>query len=228
MEENSDLVNESVNAVKRISVVPAILEIICRATGLGFAAVARVTPERWIACEVRDEIKFGLKSGGELKVDTTICHEIRQSGIEVLIDDVKNDEFYCFHHTPALYGFRSYISVPIWLSDGSFFGTLCAIDAGPALLKNTLIRELFKIYASLISFLIDTDKMQEDEARKLKERCVMALRAYLIRMTELKMDKQSDVLSRKSKDLFYQNLQEEISTLRQLIHSLKESMEVVG
>ena len=67
-------------AVARIDAVPTILEVVCRTTGMGFAAVARVTEERWIACAVRDEISFGLKPGGELKVETTICNEIRASG----------------------------------------------------------------------------------------------------------------------------------------------------
>ena len=35
--------------VGRLDVVPTILEVICRTTGLGFSAVARVTEERWIA-----------------------------------------------------------------------------------------------------------------------------------------------------------------------------------
>jgi hypothetical protein len=34
-----------------------------------FAAVARVTEQRWIACTVRDDIAFGLKPGGEPKVN---------------------------------------------------------------------------------------------------------------------------------------------------------------
>jgi hypothetical protein len=63
-------------AVARIDAVPTILEFVCRTTGMGFAAVARVTDERWIACAVRDEISFGLKPGGELKLETTICNEI--------------------------------------------------------------------------------------------------------------------------------------------------------
>ena len=44
-----------------------------------FAAVTRVTEERCIACSVLDEIDFGLRPGGELKVEAAICHEIRQS-----------------------------------------------------------------------------------------------------------------------------------------------------
>src|SRR6476661_6215349 len=123
-------------AVQGIEAVPRILEVVCRSTGMGFAAVARVTEQRWICCAVRDEIAFGLKPGGELKVETTICHEIRQSGKAVVIDHVAENPQWLSHHTPATYGFQSYISMPIFLHDGRFFGTLCAIDPRPARLEN--------------------------------------------------------------------------------------------
>src|SRR5471030_1385321 len=93
-------------AVGRIGAVPTILEVVCRTTGMGFAAVARVTEDRWIACSVRDDIAFGLAPGGELKVETTICDEIRQSREAVVIDHVAEDSDYCGHATPALYGFQ--------------------------------------------------------------------------------------------------------------------------
>ena len=92
-------------AVASIDVVPTILAAVCRATGMGFAAVARVTDERWIACSVRDEINFGLLVGDELKLETTICHEIRKSEQLVVISNVSSDPTYRDHHTPALYGF---------------------------------------------------------------------------------------------------------------------------
>ena len=123
-------------AVAQIDAVPTILEVVCRTTGMGFAAVARVTDERWIACAVRDEISFGLKPGGELKLETTICNEIRASGEAVVIDHVAEDEAFCGHPTPAMYGFQSYISMPIVRPGGAFFGTLCAIDPRPARLKH--------------------------------------------------------------------------------------------
>ncbi len=129
-----------VAAVNRIDVVPTILDTVCRTTGMGFAAIARVTEERWIACSVRDEINFGLGIGGELELETTICHEIRQTGDPVIIADVQADPVFCDHATPALYGFRSYISMPIRLPDGRFFGTLCAIDPNPADLGRPEIR----------------------------------------------------------------------------------------
>jgi hypothetical protein len=65
---------DDVSAISSIPIVPKLLEVICKTTGMGFAAIARVTGERWITCSVRDEILFGLVPGSELKVETTICH----------------------------------------------------------------------------------------------------------------------------------------------------------
>jgi signal transduction histidine kinase len=79
-------------AVQSISAVPLILEVVCRSTGMGFAAVARVTDQRWVCCAMRDEIAFGLTPGGELEVETTLCHEIRQSHEAVVIDNVSSGE----------------------------------------------------------------------------------------------------------------------------------------
>ena len=84
--------------------VASILDVVCRVTGMGFAAVARVTPERWVCIAVSDQISFGLTPGGELEVETTICHEVRQAREVVAIDHVAEDEIYCQHHTPAKYG----------------------------------------------------------------------------------------------------------------------------
>ena len=136
--------------IEAIASVPAILRVICRVTGMGFAAVARVTPERWVCLAVNDEISFGLRPGGELKVETTICHEVRQARQPVVIDHVAEDNVYCQHATPAMYGFQSYIAMPIVLKDGSFYGTLCAIDPKPRKLKDGGIVEMFGLFADMI------------------------------------------------------------------------------
>ena len=88
---------------------------------MGFAAIARVTEEKWVACSVRDEINFGIKSGSELELKTTICNEIRQSHTPVVIDNVACDPIFVSHHTPKMYGFNSYISFPIFLKKWCFF-----------------------------------------------------------------------------------------------------------
>ncbi len=144
-----------IDAIAGIAAVPTILDVVCQTTGMGFAAVARVTEERWIACGVRDDIGFGLKPGGELEIKTTICHEIHETGEMVVINHASCDPVYSTHHTPALYGIESYISMPIVLYDGTFFGTLCAIDPKPAQVDNPKVIGMFKLFAELIAFHLD-------------------------------------------------------------------------
>ncbi|NNM73924.1 ATP-binding protein [Enterovirga aerilata] len=155
-------------AVEGIAAVPTILEVICRTTGMGFAAVARVTEERWVACAVKDDIAFGLEPGGELKVETTICHEIRQSGTAVVIDNVEADLTYCGHPTAAMYGFQSYVSMPIVLPNGSFWGTLCAIDPRPARVDTPETVGMFKMFAELIGFHLDANLRVATSTAKLR------------------------------------------------------------
>lgn len=172
----------AVEAVRRIEAIPNILEVVCRTTGLGFAAVARVTEDRWIACSVRDEINLGLEPGGELKVETTICNEVRRSGHYVCIDDVAKDEVFRCHPTLVLYGFQSYIAVPIIVNDGQeFFGTLCAIDPAPARLNRPEIIEMLRLFADLIGFHLEAqDRVARTEAELLDERGVAELREQFI------------------------------------------------
>jgi signal transduction histidine kinase len=172
---------QDIDTIQRTEAVPKILEVVCRTTGMGFAAVARVTDERWVCCAVRDEIEFGLQPGGELKLETTICHEIRQTGQAVVIDHVAQDEVFVGHHTPATYGFQSYISMPIVRSDGTFFGTLCAIDPRPARLKTPETIAMFKLFAELIAFHLDaTDRLASSDAILLHERSRSELREQFI------------------------------------------------
>jgi len=170
-----------VAAIESIAAVPTILEVVCRTTGMGFAAVARVTEDRWIVCGVRDNIEFGLAPGGELKIETTICNEIRHTGEAVVIDHVAESELFRDHHTPAMYGFQSYISMPIMLADGRFFGTLCAIDPNPAKLDTPEIVGMFKLFAELIAFHLDAHaRIAASEAVLIDERRTSELREQFI------------------------------------------------
>jgi signal transduction histidine kinase len=168
-------------AVAKVDVVKTILEVVCRTTGMGFAAVARVTEDRWIACAVRDEIAFGLQPGGELEVKSTICDEIRDHGQPVIIEHVATDEIFCAHATPHKYGFQSYISVPITLPDGRFFGTLCAIDPRPARLKTPETIGMFTLFAELIAFHLDAqERLTASATALLDERKDAELREQFI------------------------------------------------
>lgn len=150
---NDDLVAQAVMDGND-DAIHAILADVCRLTDMGFAAVARVTETRWIACQVVDKIEFGLTAGDELEIQKTICKEIRASGQEIVFDDASIDESWRHHPVPTLYGFKSYASFPIFIGDGEFYGTLCAIDPAGRRVAAANVVQTLRDYAARVGQLI--------------------------------------------------------------------------
>jgi signal transduction histidine kinase len=130
-------------AIQAMGAVPTILETVAAITGLGFVCI-------------------GLKVGGELDVTTTLCEEVRDKGKAIIIDHVSESATYCHHHTPRIYGFESYISIPIFRQDGSYFGTLCGLDPKPARLSTPDVTSSMTLFAQLISLQMDADAQLAD------------------------------------------------------------------
>jgi signal transduction histidine kinase len=173
--------SKDLEAISAITAIPAILDMICRTTGMGFATVARVTDDRWVACAVLDKIEFNLPAGGELKVETTLCHEVNQYKKAIVVDNFAEDSKYANHHTPEMYGLKSYISIPINLKDGRFFGTLCAIDPRPAKINNPETIGMFNLYAELIALHLDNfEQLEISQANLLEEKKIAELREQFI------------------------------------------------
>jgi signal transduction histidine kinase len=161
-------IEAEVSVIQQIGAVPKILDVVGRMTGMGFVAIARVTSEQWVCCAVRDNINFGLAEGGELRLETTICNEIRQHGETIVINDAETDGAFCNHPTPAMYGFRSYISAPIVLSDGTIWGTLCAIDPKPRDLGKPEIIGSFQLLSELIAAQLEMNLRLEQSQADLR------------------------------------------------------------
>lgn len=170
-----------VDEIQAISAVPKILETVAAMTGLGFVCIAHVTDDAWITCAVLDRLEFGLKPGDELDVTTTLCEEVRDSGRAVIIDNVAESEQYCAHHTPRIYGFQSYFSIPIFRTDGSYFGTLCGLDPRPMKLSDAVTVSTMQLFAELISKQLD-DEIRQEATRSdlLSERETAELREQFI------------------------------------------------
>jgi signal transduction histidine kinase len=167
--------------IGRIRAVPAILQVVRELTGLRFVAVARVTEDSWTACAVLDQLNFGMQVGGELDLATTLCHEIRQAHHSVVIDKASEDPLYRDHHTPRLYQFESYIAVPIFRTDGRFFGTICALDPNPAPLKSSTIQSTMESFARMLALQIEAEEnLQKTEAALKQERETAELREQFI------------------------------------------------
>jgi signal transduction histidine kinase len=200
--EQPENFQKDLERIWQIPIVSTLLDVVCETTGMGFAAIARVTETTWMACAVRDDIGFGLKPGGELQINTTICNEIMHSGKSVIIDHVKKDLMYKDHHTPALYGFQSYISVPIMRKDGTFFGTLCAIDPDPRLVNTPAIIGMFKLFVDLIAFHLDAlEHIQSVESKFRNERAFNEELERKIQERTLELEKNNAALLKMNDNL---------------------------
>jgi signal transduction histidine kinase len=155
-------VTHDIASIQRIAAVPTILETVAAITGLGFVCIARVTQDSWTSCAVLDRLEFGLKVGDGLDVTTTLCEEVRDTARAVIIDCVSQDDTYRDHHTPRIYGFESYISIPIFRQNGDYFGTLCGLDPSPRTLKTQPIVSSMTLFAQLISLQMEADTQLAD------------------------------------------------------------------
>ena len=180
-DDSPEAIARDVAAIGRLGAVPSLLQVICEHTGMGFAAVARVTDGSWTACAVRDEIEFGLKPGDQLEVNTTLCIESRAMRQPVVFNHASEDPVYRNHHTPRIYNIESYISVPIVMPDGRYFGNLCAIDPQPRRVSESRIVTMFKLFADLISLqLAMEERHNAAESALLDERATGELREQFI------------------------------------------------
>ncbi|WP_129587726.1 ATP-binding protein [Herbaspirillum robiniae] len=170
--------------IQQISSVPTILEAVAAITGLRFVCIARVTADSWTTCAVLDKLDFGLKVGDGLDVTTTLCEQVRDTRAAIIIDHVAEDATYCNHHTPRIYGFQSYISVPLFRPGGEYFGTLCGLDPNPVSLSAAATTTSIKLFAELVSRQLQSEAALleaqdaltgEREAAELREQFVAIL-----------------------------------------------------
>ena len=100
--------------------VGTILETVMLATNMRFAAVARVTADRWVACHTVDEVNFGLAEGDEIEIQSTFCQSVRETSNKVLFNDTATDDVYGNHPIAAKFGIVSYASIPITAAMAAF------------------------------------------------------------------------------------------------------------
>lgn len=170
-----------VHAVQSISAVPTMLRVVAETTGMRFACIARVDEETWTTCAVHDQLGLGLKPGDTLDLATTLCNEVRAGNKLILMDKASEDPVYKTHHTPKIYGFESYISVPVYRPGGEFFGTLCALDPEPKAVSAPKVVDSLVLFAELISRqLADEQRLLQSETALTRVRETSELREQFI------------------------------------------------
>ncbi len=174
-------VAKAVAAIGRIDAVPTLLKVLCEITGMGFATVVRVADEIWTACAIKDDLHLGVMPGCQLPINKTLCIESMALRSPIVVEHVSADPRYRSHPVLKRYQIESCVSMPIVLSDGRYFGNLCALDRNPSKVAEPRILSMFKHFAALIASQLDRQFLEEQEHRALlDERAAGELREQFI------------------------------------------------
>jgi signal transduction histidine kinase len=82
--------------------------------------------------------------------------------VPLLINHASADPRFQNHLGLQVHGIESYIAVPLHRQDGSYFGTLCALDPKPAKLSEEVF-DLFNLLSQLIAFELEAEDMQRQK-----------------------------------------------------------------
>jgi signal transduction histidine kinase len=181
MDETPQDIAKAVAAIGRIDSVPTLLAVLCETTGMRLAVVARVTGKIWTACAVQDDIRLGVKVGGPLTFRTNLAIELQASRTPIIVEHASADPRYGTHADPNIYRIESYISVPIFLPNGRYFGNLCALDPRPIKIAGPHVLFMFNRFAALIANQLEHQWLRDQEQiALLDERAASELREQFI------------------------------------------------
>ncbi|MGH8968903.1 MAG: sensor domain-containing phosphodiesterase [Actinomycetes bacterium] len=119
---------------------------------------------------VESSVPFLFKEGVTQRQETTLCQAILDGKLPAVIPDLKS--FPAAMKLPAarLPRIRSYVSVPVVLSDGTRYGTFCAagLTSDKALTKRD--KALMEVLAHAASVIIEPGVRERARRREIEER----------------------------------------------------------
>jgi signal transduction histidine kinase len=150
--------------IEGLKAVPVLLQLICRTTGLGCAAIFRAKAEQAVLAAIDDRLATGLKPG-EILDGALVLRA------PVLIEDVSADPRLRDHPLVKRFRLRSCVSAPILGADGSLFGTLFAFDSAPHVFVQPETGVMFERLAELIGVaLLQPEPSRPQDASASAER----------------------------------------------------------
>jgi hypothetical protein len=181
MKDSPKAIAKAVTDIGRIDVLPHLLAVLCETTGLRCAVVARVAGKTWTACAVQDDVHLGIKVGDPLTLRTNLAFESQPSRTSIVVEHASADPRYRDSAYPGVYKIESFISVPICLFEGRYFGCLCAFDSQPTPISAPHILSMFNRFAAIIaSQLNNQELLDQDKCALLDERAAGESRETLV------------------------------------------------
>lgn len=143
----------------------AVLEELHRRIGFDLWMVTRVAGEEWIILQVEDH-GYGVKPGSVFRWADSFCHEMVQGHGPCVAPRVIDVPAYAGAALGKTVTIGSYVGVPLRRSDGSLFGTICAIH--PAAQPDQIAQEqsLVELMGRLLATVLNAELKTVDGTRR--------------------------------------------------------------
>ncbi|MFF5076014.1 EAL domain-containing protein [Actinoplanes sp. NPDC000266] len=148
-----------------------------RSLGLGFAFLSRMDGTTQHLEVVESPLPFLFRDGAERPQDTSFCQAIRDGRLPSVMPNVK--DFPEAMRLPAarMPRIRSFISVPVVLSDGTVYGTFCAGGFTADAELSGRDEALMAVLAQAAAVIIEPDVHRRRRKAELEERYLPLIEA---------------------------------------------------
>ncbi len=154
--------------------VEAVLRLLVGQLGMRSSHLAHVVPEddRYeIVSSFNEAGGSEVPAGAQLELHKTYCSEISRLNEPepLIVEDAQEDHRFASHPAPEAFpNIGSYLGVPVVMSDGSLYGTLCAVDPKPRHLSEYQA-SLPLVLARIVATAIERDEEIEERKRAEEE-----------------------------------------------------------
>ena len=196
------------------------LELACAVSGMRVALIGEVDAHHYEAVHALDRSGLGISAGLRLELANTFCRDVTSRQEPIWFGDHTADVRLRDSPLPALYGFRSYISVPVVLADGSVYGTLCTMDPECRDVTEDMVRTMTTL-AGLVATQIDSLRAQQNDRARV-QRSTASLSASQKQMEALETDNAELLRERRQREEFIAVLAHDLRNPLQTIRVTSE------
>ena len=138
--------------------------------GVDLAVVTRIDSEfQHYELVDGDAASFGLAPDTAAPIDQTYCRHVLAGRLPNLIPDTSQEEITAAMPITKAVGIGAYASMPITFSDGSFYGTLCAVSHEPKPEMGLREEQFLHVLARLVSDQLERERLQEQALKAERE-----------------------------------------------------------
>jgi GAF domain len=154
--ESSVLSGEAAPFTDFGSAASGVLDLVHPRLGFWASLVTRIEGDQWVIEQARDE-GYGIKAGDAYALADTYCSKMFEGLGPRFAPESRDVPCYASAAIGKKLPIAAYIGVPLLRSDGSLYGTLCAIDPAPQAPTVSSELPLLEVSGRLLSSLLEKD-----------------------------------------------------------------------